>query len=255
MKYIPVYALLIVILLSGCGGDVEKSEGQSGMGMGNGMSSRHHAVVPEEFAVLDSPELSAGDIVKGSELYSSFCASCHGDGGMGDGPVATSLDPAPAPIAHTSSMLSDGYLYWRIAEGGAPFKSTMPAWKNSLSEKDIWSIIGFMRALGTGEVIPEHTVGGESFDPALESEFHKQMLEQAVNMGLITNTDSETFLFVHDAMDEYRTANEDDLPRGNADEVQSVILEALVKDGTITKSQAEDFSSIHQLLLDEGLMD
>jgi mono/diheme cytochrome c family protein len=255
MKYIPVYALMIVILLTGCGSNEEKSDGLPGMGMGSGMSARHHAVVPEEFTVLHSPELSDADIVKGGKLYSTFCASCHGDGGMGDGPTAASLDPAPAPVAHTSSMLSDGYLYWRISEGGTSFQSTMPAWKNNFNEAEIWSIIGYMRALGTGEVVPERTMGGESYDPAAEAEFHEQMLAQAVDMGLVTNTESETFLLVHDALDEYRTANTDDLPQGNADEMQSVILEALVKDGTITQSQADDFARIHQLLLDEGLME
>lgn len=255
MKYIPVYAMIIVILLSGCGSNAEKSEALPGMGMGNGMSSRHHAVIPEEYVAIVSPELSDADIAKGSELYSTFCASCHGDGGMGDGPTADSLDPAPAPVAHTSSMLSDGYLYWRIAEGGAPFKSTMPAWKNNFSEAETWSIIGYMRALGTGEVIPEHAMGGEAYDPVAEAEFHKQMLAQAVDMGLINEAESDTFLLVHDAIDEYRTANKDSLPQGNTDEIQSVILQALIKGGTITQSQGDDFARIHQLLLDEGLME
>jgi mono/diheme cytochrome c family protein len=249
--------MLLVILLSGCGGISDKSEAMPGfgMGMGNGMSSRHHTVVPEEYASLESLDLSDSDIMKGGELYSTFCASCHGDGGMGDGPTAASLDPVPAPVAHTSSMLSDGYLYWRIAEGGVPFKSTMPAWKSNFSETEIWSIVGYMRALGSGDVVPEHAMGGELYDPAAEEEFHNHMLAQAVDLGLITKTESESFQLVHDVMDEYRTVNKDDLPQGNADEIQSVILDALVKDGAISQSQADDFAHIHQLLLDEGLMD
>jgi hypothetical protein len=173
---------------------------------------------------------------------------------MGDGPTASSLDPAPAPVAHTSSMLSDGYLYWRIAEGGAPFKSTMPAWKSNLNEAEIWSIIGYMRALGTGEVVPELAMGGESYDPAFEAEFHEQMLAQAVDLDLITNIESETFLLVHDVMDEYRTAHKDNLTQGDTDELQAEILNTLVNEGTITLSQADDFARVHQLLLDEGLM-
>jgi hypothetical protein len=74
-------------------------------------------------------------------------------------------------------------------------------------------------------------------------------------MGLITEAESDTFLLVHDAIDEYRTANKDSLPQGNTDEIQSVVLQALIKGGTITQSQADDFARIHQLLLDEGLME
>ena len=253
MKYFATGALTFLFLLSGCAGPNEVLE--VGMGMGTGMSSRHHASVPEEYANLQIHDLTEADITKGGQLYTTFCASCHGDDGMGDGPTAASLDPAPAPVAHTSSMLSDGYLYWRIAEGGAAFNSTMPAWKASLNETEIWSIIGYIRALGSGEVMPERVMGSEAFDPAAETVFHKQMLTQAVDFGLITQTESDTFLFVHDAMDEYRTSHTDDHPQGNADEMQSTLLDILIKDGTIIQSQADDFARIHQLLLDKGLMD
>jgi len=47
----------------------------------------------------------------------------HGDGGMGDGPAGKGLVPAPVPIAHTSQMMSDSYLFRRISEGGAQFET------------------------------------------------------------------------------------------------------------------------------------
>ena len=253
MRNIVLGALLIALLLSGCGARADSPAGQPVMG--NGMSSRHHAVVPEEYAGLSSPAQSESDIEKGGELYAKLCAACHGDGGMGDGPSAASLDPAPAPVAHTSSMLGDAYLYWRTADGGAAFKSTMPAWKSSLSESEIWAVIGYMRALGSGQVMPERAMGGESYDPAAEKAFHEEMLAQAVDQGLITELESQTFLVVHAAMDEYRTAHAEELPQGDMDETQAAILDELVKVGTITQPQADDFARIHQLLLDEGLMD
>ena len=240
MKKIIISILLGSLLLAGCGGRAsENGMGYEMMGPGGGMSARHHASVPEEYANLQSPELSSSDVAAGGELYIKMCAACHGEGGMGDGPSAASLDPAPSPIAHTSTMLSDGYLYWRIAEGGAEFKTTMPAWKDSLAEEDIWALIGYMRALGSSD---------------FEAVFHEQMLAQAVEQNLISEDESATFTFVHDALDEFHTLHIDELPEGSMDENQDYMLDELVKAGTITQAQADDFARIHQLLLDEGLM-
>lgn len=255
MKNILLTTLLIALLLSGCMGMPEGPGTESGMGMGNGMSSRHHAVVPGEYTGLSSPVLTESDIEKGGELYAKLCASCHGDGGMGDGPAAASLDPAPAPVAHTSTMLGDAYLYWRIADGGAAFKSTMPTWKGSLSEGEIWAVIGYMRALGSGQVMPEQAMGGKSYDPAAEGVFHEEMLAQAVEQNLISEDESKTFTLVHDALDDFRSVHTDELPQGSMDENQDFMLGELVKDGTITQAQADEFARIHQLLIEEGLMD
>ena len=159
---------------------------------------------------------------------------------MGDGPSAASLDPAPAPVAHTSTMLADGYLYWRIAEGGAEFKSTMPGWKNSLSESEIWALIAYMRTLGSGE--------------GVQSAFHDEMLMQAVEQGVVTQAEADDFLLVHDFMDEYRAAHSDELSQ-DMDVAQDEMLSALVEAGTITQTQADDFIRIHQSLLDAGLME
>lgn len=240
MRKIILSVLLGTLLLAGCGGKASETDmGHEMMGPGSGMSARHHATVPEEYASLKSPDLSDSDIAAGGELYAKMCASCHGDGGMGDGPSAAALDPAPSPVAHTSTMLSDGHLYWRIAEGGAEFKSTMPAWKGSLTEENIWALIGYMRALGSGD---------------FEAVFHEQMLTQAVEQNLISEDESATFTLVHDALDEFRALHEDELPQGGMDENQDYMLGELVKAGTVTQAQADDFARIHQLLLDEGLM-
>ncbi len=42
-------------------------------------------------------------------------------------------------------MISDAYLYWSISEGGAQFRTAMPAMKATLKERDIWKIILYLR--------------------------------------------------------------------------------------------------------------
>jgi hypothetical protein len=32
-------------------------------------------------------------------------------------------------------MMGDDHLFWRISEGGVPFNTAMPAWKDTLDEQ------------------------------------------------------------------------------------------------------------------------
>ena len=139
--------VLSMLLLAACSSQAD--EFRPGMGMGgDNMMMRHHAQVPDEYAGMTNPIASdEASLERGAALYTTNCASCHGDGGMGDGPVGAALDPAPAPIAHTSQMMADDYLYWRISEGGTEFATSMPPWK-VFPEQDRWDIINYVRALG-----------------------------------------------------------------------------------------------------------
>jgi len=69
------------------------------------------------------------------------CAKCHGKTGK---PVMTSA----RDFRDSESMqkYSDSHMFWRIAEG-VPY-STMGAFKNSLSEEEIWKVIAFVSTLG-----------------------------------------------------------------------------------------------------------
>lgn len=44
-------------------------------------------------------------------------------------------------------MTTDGYLYWTIADGGAPLGTAMPPFKSMLKEDQIWKIIIYLREL------------------------------------------------------------------------------------------------------------
>jgi len=43
-------------------------------------------------------------------------------------------------------MSVDEYMMWSISEGGKAFGTAMPAFKDTLSEEEIWKIVIFMRA-------------------------------------------------------------------------------------------------------------
>ena len=111
-----------------------------------------HIDVPSEFEGLENPVGGDTDaIAAGAELYATTCASCHGDTGLGDGPAAAALDPHPASFGDAMMMedMSDGYIFWRITEGGViePFNSAMPPWGSTFSEDQIWQLVSFLRTL------------------------------------------------------------------------------------------------------------
>ena len=87
-------------------------------------------------------------ITEGRKLYSDNCASCHGKSGLGDGDLASSLSPSPALLAYMIQMPMsvDPYMLWAILDGGAAFGTAMPAFKEALSQDEIWKIVTFMRA-------------------------------------------------------------------------------------------------------------
>jgi mono/diheme cytochrome c family protein len=232
--------VLLTLVLAACGA---QGNGTSpGMGMeGDEMMARHHAEIPAEYAGLTNPiPADAASLERGAQLYATNCAGCHGDGGMGDGPAASALNPAPAPVAHTSQMMADDYLFWRISEGGTPFSTSMPPWK-ILDEQARWDMINYMRALGEETTQPS----------ALQAE----MLALAVEQGVITPAEAELFNTVHDAMERYRVDHPEAFSSSqSATEREAAILAALVKEQVITHTQAKEFTEIHDQLGASGLM-
>ena len=226
-----------------------------GMGRGSGMHQRHSAPIPKEYAGLTNTVANDGaSLTRGAAIYSKYCATCHGDGGMGDGPESAGLDPLPAPIAHTSQMMGDDYLFWRISEGGAVFNTSMLPWKGTLDDRARWDAINYVRALGNGKVTPTVKAGGATYDPAIELAQRKEMLAHAVESRVITATEADLFNTVHAVLDQQRTPMAQ-MSGATPGKRQAALLSALMVDGSITQTQADAFTDIHDRLAAAGLMD
>jgi len=88
-------------------------------------------------------------------------------------------------------MLSDGYLFWRITEGGVPFGTAMPSFESILDDNQRWDVINYLRYLGiTAGTIDENLV--PSFNEQFEQE-HITMVEEATQLELIAPMEGEIF--------------------------------------------------------------
>lgn len=217
--------------------------------MGDGsMMQRHMATIPEEYAGLTNPVAATDESLQhGKELYTLLCASCHGEGGMGDGIAGEALDPVPAPIAHTSQMMGDDYLFWRVSEGGAQFNSAMPGW-SSLDEDERWDIINYVRVLGSGGMSAEFN--------QMETEMQAQMLAGAIEQGVITQDEADIFSQMHTLLDQQKGPGKgpgmDQNGTGNMADMQDKLLSELLDSGTITQAQADEFIVVRDKLFEAG---
>ena len=101
--------------------------------------------VPKDASSTKNPVSSdAGSIKTGKTLYTTYCTTCHGDKGKGDGIASAALNPKPAD--HTSAALkaeSDGSLFYKISNGRTP----MPQFKTTLNDAQRWALINYIRTL------------------------------------------------------------------------------------------------------------
>ena len=146
---VSVGSLLTLFLIS-CGGQTATPNNLIPASLADG-EEYERPEPPEEY--IDAVNPYEGDpqaVAEGQAIYQQNCVSCHGTDGKGDGPAASTLNPKPADLGLVHSSLSDGYLAWRITEGGMmePFRSVMPAWKGILNEEKTWKLIAYLRTFG-----------------------------------------------------------------------------------------------------------
>jgi mono/diheme cytochrome c family protein len=98
---------------------------------------------------------TTASLARGKQIFQNNCQVCHGATGEGDGPGAGSLN-VPRYVDHIP-FHNDGNLFIWIS-AGMPLDSdvkTMPAWKDTLSAKDRWNVINYLRATwGSGQFKP-----------------------------------------------------------------------------------------------------
>ena len=126
--------------------------GMGHMGKGSCPQVRFTASAPDEFLRLKNPlkpdsiNLFAGESLFHTDAQPTACKMCHGSAGNGMGMMAPGLNPPPRNFSCSETMknISDGQMFW-VVKNGSP-GTGMVAYK-SLSDKQIWQIILYLRTL------------------------------------------------------------------------------------------------------------
>lgn len=82
-------------------------------------------------------------VMKGKALFEKHCQRCHGYWGEGNGVIGAALDKKPANLLRIAGKKAEGEFAWKIAEG----RGDMPAFRQVLSEEEIWHIVNFVESL------------------------------------------------------------------------------------------------------------
>ena len=79
---------------------------------------------------------------QGQEVYTIYCAPCHGKQGKADGIATSRLEIKPLPFQDEKiSAQTNGALFWKIREG----RGEMPSFKTLISEEQKWQMVEYIR--------------------------------------------------------------------------------------------------------------
>jgi mono/diheme cytochrome c family protein len=126
-----IFVSLLIMLPSWSGG----TEGHEG-------HEKNHWSAPAKEAGRKNPVAAdKASLERGGKLFKTYCASCHGEKGKGDGTAGTGITPKPSDLTRMAKYHKDGDLAWKIAIGRGP----MPGWKSTLTENQIWDLVNFIK--------------------------------------------------------------------------------------------------------------
>ncbi len=97
-----------------------------------------------------SANLQASDAYQGYRLYNQTCFLCHGEDGMGGGPLADKLDTNVTDLTDGRGMKTQtDQMLFRLIQGTVKHGSgdVMPQWGLALAEPQIQAIVSYVKFL------------------------------------------------------------------------------------------------------------
>ena len=100
---------------------------------------------PEDSEKFLNNPFPASDAIlaSGKDLFTTYCAVCHGDDAKGGGTFVELYTRPPDLTAATYVARKDGFFFYRITFGGA----IMPGYGHSTAPNERWHIVHYLRTL------------------------------------------------------------------------------------------------------------
>ncbi|OAN11478.1 cytochrome C [Photobacterium jeanii] len=119
--------------------------------LGTGLAIAMMGVGLFSYKFISDNQYGAPDLANGKVKFNTNCAVCHGDRGLGDGLAAASLTISPDniyeevsnPFGLKSELISS------VLDGDNGQGGLMPAFKTTLTEKDVDDILEYVRHANT----------------------------------------------------------------------------------------------------------
>ena len=94
---------------------------------------------------------SPSALVQGQKVYQTYCFSCHGKKGLGDGPAGGALKPPPRDLVEGKWQQggSSIALYKTLAQG---IEGTSMVSFSYLSKEDRWALVHYIRSITKNKV-------------------------------------------------------------------------------------------------------
>jgi len=93
------------------------------------------------------------DFANGKIVYDTYCATCHGENGKGDGPAAAGFDPKPSDFTDRAFVLR--HIPNDLVNAIFSSNREMPAFEGVISDQEIWDSFYYSRFFGNDPAILE----------------------------------------------------------------------------------------------------
>lgn len=155
-------AIALTITLIRKGGDIKQAiiagTVLAAIGLGVGLPPLGVEAYPDTYRNSTVPYIAVS-ISNGEDLFRENCIACHGEGGLGDGPLAEKLSEPPANLSEPHTALHTvGDMFWWLTHGLGEGKP-MPSFSGTLDEDELWDLINYLRAFSegfTGRLLQPH---------------------------------------------------------------------------------------------------
>lgn len=145
-------------------------------------------VVPPVDKVKASPfAFNASTSKDGKSIYDMSCLSCHGTPGKAN--YLKGLNPTPADLGTEKVQnQTDGEIFYKISEGNV----LMPKFKTTLTEKDRWKLVSYIRSFNSKYVQPAIVKSANLLTKTVQIEFKYDSVSRRISLLAISVINKDT---------------------------------------------------------------